>query len=289
MSDKNRVLTNRVFRKKMAALLGTSHVLDHFNDFEALDQTTFAKEMDKLIANPPWGEGGGSGGDAFTVIFTFDEETETVTCNKTIAEIENSTKPTVAYISVPGSGFVGLERLMVSEDDIGFGYSEMVSEGIMQIIISGTAGTPDVWTMTQNVIPLAPSASKQLDYTANILFNGSTFEVDDFADDNDQQVTFDKLVAALGIVYNEQQQIYIPNTPSKYINVRTSVQNSQHDVVNHGAVLQFTDIDLINKVATFSAASVDTTGSTPTPIIFTLTVKKGETTDTLTFTQHAIS
>lgn len=284
MSDKNRVLTNRIFRKKMAALLGTSSAVNHFNDFEALDQTTFAKEMDKLIANPPWGEGGGSSSDILTVIFTFDEDTEAIICNKTVSEIKESTKPIAAYLIAP-SGSTSLERSMMS--DATFVYSEITSEGIMQIIISGNQ--PNTWTMTQNEIPIAPTASKQLDYTANILFNGTAFEVDDFADDNDQQVTFDKLVTALGIVYNEQQQIYIPNMPSKYINVRTSVQNSQHDVVNHGAVLQFTDIDLINKVATFSATSVDTTGATPTPIIFTLTVKKGETTDTLTFTQHTIS
>lgn len=286
MSDKNRVLTNRVFRKKMAALLGTSHTLDHFNDFEALDQSTFAKEMDKLINNPPWGEGGGSGSDVLTVIFTFDEQTKTVTCNKTVAEIKRYTKPIAAYLSADGQS-IKFERSMM--DEALFIHSEITAESIIQVVISGEQTPNDTWTMTQNEISIAPSASKQLDYTANILFNGSAFEVDDFADENDQQVTFDKLVTALGIVYNEQQQIYIPNMPSKYINVRTSVQNSSHDVVNHGAVLQFTDIDLINKVATFSATSVDTTGATPTPIIFTLTVKKGETTDTLTFTQHTIS
>lgn len=287
MSDKNRVITNGLFRKKMAELLGEDIInTSQFNDFQALDVSTFTREVDKLIDNPPWGEGGGSSSDVLTVIFTFAEENESIICNKTIAEIKNSTKPILAYI-IGGSATFTLDRSMSSEAT--FVYSDITSEGIMQIIISGTAGTPDTWTMTQNEISIAPTASKQLDYTANILFNGTAFEVDDFADENDQQVTFDKLVTALGIVYDDSQQIYIPNMPTKYINVRTSVQNSQHDVVNHGAVLQFTDIDLINKVATFSAISVNTTGSTPTPIIFTLTVKKGEATDILTFTQHTIS
>ena len=66
--DNNRVLTNALFRKKIAELLGEDIVnTPQFNDFNALDAATFTREMDKVIDNPPWSGGGSGGGEAYEV------------------------------------------------------------------------------------------------------------------------------------------------------------------------------------------------------------------------------
>jgi len=87
MSDKNRVITNGLFRKKMAELLGEDIVnTPQFNDFQALDVSTFTREMDKLIDNPPWGEGGGGSSGAMVVNLTVGED-NIYTSDKTLKEI----------------------------------------------------------------------------------------------------------------------------------------------------------------------------------------------------------
>lgn len=84
--DKNHVLTNALFRKKMAELTGEDIAqTPHFNDFQALDGSTFKTEMDKVIANPPWSGGGSGGGEAYEVHVT--EDSETYTMDKTVAEM----------------------------------------------------------------------------------------------------------------------------------------------------------------------------------------------------------
>lgn len=149
MSDKNRVITNGLFRKKMAELLGEDIVnTPQFNDFQALDVTTFTKEVDKLIDNPPWGSSPSptpAESDFFFVNFTVtqSEQTTTVTCDKTIDEIDAATKPVMAYANMGGGFIISLSYV----GDHTFLYSMATTEFINNIYIIGdkAEGLPDTW------------------------------------------------------------------------------------------------------------------------------------------------
>lgn len=289
MSDKNRVITNGLFRKKMAELLGEDIVnTPQFNDFQALDVSTFTREIDKLINNPPWSGGSGGESEFFIATFTLGESNPPViSCNKTIAQLKASTKPIMAFIYSQGV-YMPLENL-VGMDNITFMYSQVThispDDGIITITITGDdSGASDVWTMEQDFIPFDsdPTPNKNLDYTANIIFTGTGFTVDDFADDGDQAVSISSLKTALNIGNDVTN-----NRPSKYITVRTSI--SGQGTVNHGAILQFTDMDIIASRAVFSGYSVDTTSATPALLAFTLIVEDNDGTPAYTFNQHNIT
>lgn len=149
MSDKNRVITNGLFRKKMAELLGEDIInTPQFNDFQALDVSTFTREMDKLIDNPPW-SGGGSGGESelFIVKFTIDEH-DVITCDKTIEQIMAATKPVVAFATIPEIGTVALSSVPSDPSSPMFAWEVLTDEYIQQMVIIGdyAQGLDDTWT-----------------------------------------------------------------------------------------------------------------------------------------------
>lgn len=155
MSDKNRVITNGLFRKKMAELLGEDIInTPQFNDFQALDVSTFTREVDKLIDNPPW-SGGGSGGESelFIVKFTIDEHDE-ITCDKTIEQIMAATKPVSAFVTIPEVGTVALSSIPSDPSSPMFAWEVLTDEYIQQMIIIGdyAQGLDDTWTMQNGQI-----------------------------------------------------------------------------------------------------------------------------------------
>lgn len=167
MSDKNRVITNGLFRKKMAELLGEDIInTPQFNDFQALDVTTFTKIIDKIINNPPWGSGGGES-DFFIVNFTGTSDigdTISITCDKSIEEIDGATKPVLAFFSLDGSPKM---QLTYFEEHV-FAFTTVSTEMIAQILIMGVTGESDEWT-AQQAMTYLKSSVKVVNFTYEVV------------------------------------------------------------------------------------------------------------------------
>ncbi len=268
MSDKNRVITNGLFRKKMAELLGEDIVnTPQFNDFQALDVSTFTKEVDKLIDNPPW-SGGGSGGDSdFEYLFFSIDDQMAVTCSKTPYQVEAIEKPILAFASMNESSPVILQREAVTTFN-----AEMVDlNGKVTISASGN-------TWVCNYTFITPTYKARA-----ITSDGQTYTIT-VEDEMGNAATLAHTLSLLGMrEVDGKYEFPANNNIIKDIAVDLSI-NGTGDVseaINSIGKLHFSVADGISKTVNFSGSVISLVsdgdgGFVDAPVIFNLRVGEEE-------------
>lgn len=269
--DKNHVLTNALFRKKLAELTGEDIAqTPHFNDFQALDGSTFKTEMDKLIANPPWSDTPSPtpvDSDSVVVKFTMTDEEEDIfifEADKEYTDIRDAAlegKAIECLVCIGEDGEIAMRGFPIELKQSGGSfvtYGTVLGDSDYQITFINIEWNPNASeeppiTGTMTMLPLSGGGgTEEVLLTADLLITQGGMSLGNVRDADGNEPTYSNLIQ--NIISSEKK-------PMRMILHGTSIVEGL--TVNTYFNLSLGQYDVTTETITFEGGMIDTTHSTP--------------------------